>query len=259
MIGMNNAIYLRNIKHTKQINMKGLLIAACSLMLVGTTYAQDNKADNRSDDDATTISNPSSLDGSPMPGADHHYHLVLPWNHIQTIALAPFQFSENGVGVGLSYERALDAEGIISVYLPVIATWNLNTRDNNNNYYYGTTSNNLTNSMYYAMPGIKFYPTGMGRIKYAVGPSAVIGVGQKVVNDYAYYNYPYTSSYNYGTLENRFLFGMMINNSLNVNATPHLYIGAELGLGFSYFDRINNVNEGTKFLTQGSFKIGYTF
>ena len=236
--------------------MKGLLITACSLLLFGSAYAQDNKSDNRSDDDATTISNPSALDGSPVPG--HHFHLVAPWNQIQTIALSPFQYSENGVGVGLSWERAIDPEGIISVYVPVIATWNLNQNNNNNYNYNGTAYNNHTNSMYYIMPGIKFYPTGMGRVKYAVGPSAVVGVGQKVMDNYIYDPYYYTQT-NYGTLQNRFLFGMMINNSLNVNATPHLYIGAEMGFGFTYFDRINNVNQGTTFLTQGSFKIGYTF
>lgn len=233
--------------------MKGLLITACSLFLFGATYAQDNKSDNRSDDDATST-NVGTMDGMPAPN-HRHYHTELPWNHVSTIALAPFQYSENGVGVGLSWEKALDEDGIVSVYVPLIATWNLNKR--NNDYYYYGNSQNHTNSMYYLMPGIKFYPTGMGRVKYAVGPSAVVGVGQKM-NDNVYY--PYYSSYaSYGTMENRFLFGMMINNSLNVNATPRLYIGAEMGLGFSYFDRVNNINHGMTFLTQGSFKIGYTF
>ena len=232
--------------------MKGLLIAACSLFLCGATYAQDNRSD-RNDDDGASVSNSTSLDGSPMPGSGHRHMELRPWNRVQTIALSPFQYSENGVGVGLSYERALDPDGIISVYVPVIATWNLNK---NNDYYYNT--DNRTNSMYYIMPGVKFYPTGMGRVKYAVGPSAVIGIGQRVNYDN---NYPYGGGYyyNYGQLENRFLCGMMINNSLNVNATPHLYIGAEMGFGFTYFDRINNVNHGMTFLTQGSFKIGYTF
>ena len=256
---MKNAVYLLEHLHTKQINMKGLLITALSLFLFGAAHAQDNKSDNRSDDDAssTTVSNASSLDGSPMPG--HHFHMERPWNHVQTIAIAPFQFSENGVGVGLSYERALDPDGIVSVYLPVIATWSLNRRDNYYGSYNPNYNNNQSNSMYYFMPGIKFYPTGMGRVRYAVGPSAVLGVGQKVTDGTTYdpyYGYPVNT---YGTLENRLLFGMMINNSLNIHATAHLYIGAELGLGFTYFDRVNNYNEGVKPLVQGSFKIGYTF
>ena len=196
------------------------------------------------------------MDGMPT-GDHHHFHMEAPWNHVQTIAIAPFQFSENGVGVGLSWEKALDPDGIVSVYVPLIATWNLNMNRNDNYYGYYNNNQNKTNSMYYIMPGIKFYPTGMGRVKYAIGPSAVVGVGQKMVG---YNNYdPYYSYNNYGTMESRFLFGMMLNNSLNVNATPHLYIGAELGLGFSYFDRVNNINNGMAFLTQGSFKIGYTF
>jgi hypothetical protein len=233
--------------------MKGLLLTACALLLFGAANAQDNKGDNRNDDDMS-VSSPSALDGSPRP--DHGqmhvmHHPECAWNDVQTIALAPFQFSENGVGVGLSYERALDPDGIISVYVPAIATWNL-ARYND---YYGGTYGGHTNSMFYLMPGIKFYPTGMGRVKYAVGPSVVVGAGQKVMDNIydPIYGYPST------TLQNRMIFGMMLNNSLNVSATPHLYIGAELGMGFTYIDRINNVNHGSTFLIQGSFKIGYTF
>lgn len=250
-IPINNNIHYNH----KHINMKGLLITACSLFLFGATYAQDNKSDSRSDDDASPSTNAATMDGMPMPDHKHFHADVLPWNHVQTVAIAPFQYSENGVGVGASWERALDADGIVAVYVPLIATWNFN---NNNNYYYNT-NNSYYNSMYYAMPGIKFYPTGMGRVKYAVGPSAVIGVGKKMMdNNYVVDPY-YYNTVTYGTMESRFLFGMMINNSLNVNATPHLYIGAEMGFGFSYFDRVNNINHGMSALTQGSFKIGYTF
>jgi hypothetical protein len=246
-------------KTLKTIKMKGLILAAFSLFLFGTTNAQDGDGD----DDAMITSN-SDLNGHPIPG--HHMHLARHWSDFTTISISPFQYSENGVGVGLSYERALDPDGIISAYLPVIATFNLkkdypNGYYNYNGSYYqnqGYTNNNV---MFYAMPGVKFYPTGMGKVKYAVGPNAVIGVGQKAYDDsYMVYD-QYGSGYmttSYGVYD-RFLLGMMINNSLNISATPHLYIGAEMGFGFTYFDRVNSINRGVNFLTQGSFKIGYTF
>jgi hypothetical protein len=242
--------------------MKGLLITACSLFLFGATYAQDNG----SDDDGIT-NEKINLDGSPLPGHDgnHSKH----WNHLTTLALSPLQYTENGVGGGISYERALDHKGIISVYVPAIATFNLKHghSDPYNNYYYNDPyMNNRPSVMLYLMPGVKFYPTGMGKVKYAIGPNAVIGVGQKNVTDRYYMNNYYTtSSYYpgyyvpYSKMEDRLLLGMMINNSLNINATEHLYVGAEMGFGFTYYDKVGNYNEGVNFLTQGAFKIGYTF
>lgn len=237
--------------------MKGLIITAFSLLVFGAAYAQDN------DDDGNTNER-NELDGRPRierrMNSDKH------WPHLTTIAFAPFQYSENGVGVGLSYERALDHNGIISAYVPLIATFNLRNR-RDDPYYYGggyypqNYNNNNPSVMFYAMPGVKFYPTGMGKVKYAVGPSAVIGVGQKAMYDDVYYydpnGYGYTTT-TYGVYD-RLLLGMMINNSLNIHATPHLYVGAEMGFGFTYFDRVNNYNRGVTFLAQGSFKIGYTF
>ncbi|WP_345077348.1 hypothetical protein [Nemorincola caseinilytica] len=240
--------------------MKKLLVAAFSMLLFNAAYAQDN-----SDDDGI-LNERIGLDGSPKPGGHddgpHHGH----WNHLTTLALSPFQYTENGVGVGLSYERALDHEGIISAYMPVIASFNVRNNNNNNYYNYYGNYNRGTDYMFYAMPGVKFYPTGMGKVKYALGPNAVVGYGRRSNYGYAdpyYYTYSGTSIYyppSYYT-SNRFILGMMLNNSLNVNATPHLYIGAEMGFGFTYLDMNTryNYNEGMKFLTQGSFKIGYTF
>ena len=226
--------------------MKKLLITALSIMLLSNVNAQENS------DDEGPMNERISLDGAPMPRNKMFNNTR--WNSLTTIALSPFQYSENGVGVGLSYERALDRDGYISAYVPFIATFNM--EDNNDRYNYNNENRN--NIMFYAMPGIKFYPTGMGRVKYAVGPSAVIGVGQKTMNDYYYDPYYGYGQSRYDTYD-RVLFGMMINNSLNIYATKRVYVGAEMGFGFTYMDIINNVNRGVTFLTQGSFKIGYSF
>ncbi len=230
--------------------MKSILLTALSLLLIGGAYAQEDEPGN-----VGILSEKSSLDGSPRPSF-HQHNMDKHWSDFTTIALSPFQFTENGVGVGLSYERAIEPDGIISVYVPVIATFNI--RNDQYDPYYGTPYQNNNNVMFYAMPGVKFYPTGMGRVKYAVGPSVVVGAGQKATTS-NYYDPYYKAYYNAPGVYDRFLLGMMINNSLNINATAHLYVGAELGFGFTYIDRINTINQGTTFLTQGSFKIGYTF
>lgn len=235
--------------------MKKVIAAAFSMFLFTASFAQDNDDDGILNEKIGRHNSEHATghytdDG----GGAHQGH----WSHLTTIALSPFQYTESGVGVGLSYERALDHEGIISVYVPAIASFSLRT-NNGYNYYYGY--NQPTNYLVSLMPGVKFYPTGMGKVKYAVGPNAVIGYGQKTLDNMYVYDPMYTSypsSYYYGTYE-RWMLGMMINNSLNVNATPHLYIGAEMGFGFTYFDNVGGINRGVKGLTQGAFKIGYTF
>jgi hypothetical protein len=165
------------------------------------------------------------------------------------IAFAPIQFSENGVaGLGLSYERALDEYDVISFYVPAMAV--LNTSSSTDAF--GNTNHN-SNPMFYLMPGVKIYPTGgFGLAKYAIGPSLVVAGGTGTDTKHIYNSYNETSY-------SRFLLGMMVNQSLNINPTPHLYIGGEFGFGFTYFNKQNGENTNTKGLVQFSFKVGYRF
>jgi hypothetical protein len=247
--------------NTKKYTMKKLFAAAFSVLLL--SYAATSSFAQEADEDGI-LNEKIGRDREMLPGSSHYNEGNTGahkghWSHLTTIALSPFQYTESGVGVGLSYERAIDHEGMLSVYVPAIASFRLRNNDYNSPYYYGYGYNNETNYLVTLMPGVKFYPTGMGRVKYAVGPNAVIGYGRRTMYD----NYVYTPLYSsyppyYGTYE-RWMLGMMINNSVNVNATPHLYIGAEMGFGFSYFDNIGGINYGVRFLTQGAFKVGYTF
>lgn len=175
------------------------------------------------------------------------------------LAFAPIQISESGMGVGISYERMLDKKGIVSFYMPVSYTF---TGDGGDNYYgYNDELQNL-----YLMPGIKIYPTGSnGIVKYSIGPSLVFAFGEEYRDDLYYtYSGPYYGGsyypyYNYGYKGDRFSFGMMINNTLNINPTPHLYLGLELGLGLSYLHYVDNVRQDTQGLTQFGFRVGYRF
>lgn len=169
------------------------------------------------------------------------------------LSLAPLQFSENGLGVGLSYECALDKKSIIAFYIPVAATFDLS----NGTYFNPNTNtyqNGKTDGMYYAMPGIKVYPTGnTGLVRYAIGPSLVVGIGQSSSATYdANNNFVYLT-------QTHSILGMIVNNSLNINPSPHVYLGIELGLGFTYLNRIGGLNQGTETLVQGGLKIGFRF
>ena len=171
-----------------------------------------------------------------------------PYNRPNILALAPIQFTENGVaGVSVSYEHAFDERGIVAFYAPAVLEFNLSNTENTNN------TNRNSDPMFYVMPGIKIYPTGCYgyMAKYAIGPSLVIAEGQRTVSAYPYYN-----SYD---VRSHFVFGMIINQSLNINPTPWLYIGSEFGLGFSYIDRVGGESQGVKALVNFNFKIGYRF
>jgi hypothetical protein len=169
----------------------------------------------------------------------------------KVVALAPVQLSENGVaGFGVSYEQALDKEGIIAFYLPgsIVINTNSESRLGNNAHY--------NDPMFYLMPGIKLYPTGnQGLTKYAIGPALVFATGQRTEAD----SYPYYSSYVGYTTHQHSIFGMMVNQSVNVSPSPHLYIGAEFGFGYSYINRLDGINQATTGLVQFSFKIGYRY
>ena len=170
------------------------------------------------------------------------------------ITISPMQFTENGLGFGLSYERALDKKGIIAFYLPTAMTFNLNSSHYDPNM--GTTVNGHRDAMFYAMPGVKVYPTGsFGSVRYAVGPSLVVGNGEK---SGTYYD-PASGNQAVYRTQSHFVLGIMVNNSLNINPSEHIYLGLELGLGFTYMNQTGGLNQNTLFLAQGGFRIGFRF
>ncbi|RYD58002.1 MAG: hypothetical protein EOP56_06940 [Sphingobacteriales bacterium] len=182
------------------------------------------------------------------------------------LAFAPLQISENGVGIGLSYERSLDKKGIVSFYMPVVWTFTGNNGDDYGYYNYNGGYNDDLQTVYF-MPGLKIYPTGSkGLVKYSIGPSLLFAVGEAYhqYNSYStpYYGggpYYYPQYYPYTGKTNRFTFGMMVNNTLNVNPTEHLHLGLELGLGVSYLHTEDGIRQEQIGLAQFGFKVGYRF
>ncbi len=168
--------------------------------------------------------------------------------------VSPIKFTENGVGFELGYERGIDKGGIVAYNLPLVATFNLAHDELN--------MGNKQDAMVYFMPGIKFYPTSAyGKVKYALGPSLVIGVGQQTdrydyyINPFTTYPYP-VSNHGYVTRDKELL-GVMINNSLNINPSDHFTLGLDFGFGFTYINMLDGVTQNMKGLVQGGFKMGY--
>ena len=175
------------------------------------------------------------------------------------LSIAPLQMANEGpAGIGLHYERVLDKKSMFSFYLPAAVIFY-----NSNQYnYISNSSENKTRAFCYFYPGIKVYPTGSNRrVSYGVGPSIALGFGNKrFETGYNGTNYTYED-------KSVFKSGLLLNNSLNIQPTKNLYIGLELGLGFTYYNSENNNNgyynsgvfDSDVPLVQFNFAIGYRF
>ena len=120
--------------------------------------------------------------------------------------------------------------------------------------------------MFWFYPGVKIYPTGSdGIVRYAVGPSLAFGTGSRNYGRNIYD--PGTGTYQYKRIEDDiFVMGIVVNNSLNIQPTPRLHLGLELGLGIPYYsteprdlnyDPYNELYNAP--LVQFNFHVGYRF
>ncbi|MBZ0097457.1 MAG: hypothetical protein K8F30_00155 [Taibaiella sp.] len=170
------------------------------------------------------------------------------------LSVMPMQITSN-VGVGMAYERVLDQNAILSFYMPVTVAFNPQGVDPVT----GASNSYNNNPEWYIMPGLKFYPTGSkGVVRYGIGPNLAYVTGKRWVNEFIYDNYGNITAVDTGWRTKSAL-GIMITNSLNINPTAHLHLGLELGMGFTYFNKIGNRNQNVDFLGQFGFKIGYRF
>lgn len=168
------------------------------------------------------------------------------------LAIAPLFFSEDGYGLSFSYEEAIGKQGIIAYTLPVSIAFN-----NNRRYYYNYGNEERNNDvMFYFTPGLKFYPTSYyGKTKYAIGPSLLLGAGTHTER----LDYVYNPPYNENKSQSKFVLGVLVNNSVTINATPNFNIGFDFGLGFSYINILDGARKSITGLVQGGIKLGYRY
>lgn len=170
------------------------------------------------------------------------------------LSISPLHMTNaSAVGFGISYERVLDKNSVISFYLPIVYSFK-----NHNNQYNSITGlyEKDKNNMIWFYPGLKFYPTGSdGVVRYAVGPMLAFGTG----------NREYTRNDKHYD-ENVTIMGFLVSNSLNIQPSPKLHLGLELGLGIPYYS--NETREYRTYpynvfydepLVQFNFNVGFRF
>ena len=160
------------------------------------------------------------------------------------IAFAPIQFTEHGWGIGVNWEHSLDPAGWVSVNVPAVLSFNF------------ANGNQTRDAMFYFTPGIKVYTNlnSPNRNKFSIGPSLVFGMGTGTptyYNQYATTDPPLHQS--------RMMMSALASIGGNLFPTPFLYLGADIGMGFSYINEFNGVENNTAFLLQSGLKIGYRY
>jgi hypothetical protein len=178
------------------------------------------------------------------------------------LAFVPVQLSNEGIGIGITYERVLDKDGMFSFYLPLSYSYNdlggMSAFDPVGVYSDGRSAQSI--SMFYACPGIKYYPTSsFGKVKYSVGASLVVASGTTYKSDYVTDPVSGYPVYQDRISQDRFLLGFMITNSLNINPSSKLYLGIDMNLGTSYLNQIDGKTDDVRFLAQFAIKAGFRF
>lgn len=172
------------------------------------------------------------------------------------LRVSPATVFYGGTGGGLSYERFLDNDRKVSLYLPV----SFGMR----RYMIGKTSvpagGNDMNYSFMFNPGIRMYPKGQRRVSYAVGASVFVTRGSE--NGFMQES---NGAYNAYAERSETRMGSLISNSLTVNISKRLNIGLEALVGCSFYSRIGNKTnsevqrEGVSQMTGIILQLGYRF
>jgi hypothetical protein len=230
----------------------------------GTAESDDDRDENNNERmtrSATRNAAVSDRENDKVTGAKYKPNIL---------SIAPVQFTENGIaGIGISYERSLGKNGIVALYMPAaFVGWSGDHNSQNFDMVGNPKYQRKSDGMAYLMPGIKIYPTGKnGLVKYAIGPSLVMAAGQQTRESmYACvltYNPTGVISPNFPTsyteTDKIYKVGMIVNQSVNVNPSPRLCLGAEFGFGVTYLNRVGGISKELEGLAQFNFKIGYRF
>ncbi len=180
-----------------------------------------------------------------MPKADttvgKRQHTDAPLLTKNILTFAPIRVLENAYGFGIGLEHFTGKNGALSIYVPIVSTYDVTSG-----------SRPRRNQTTYVMPGLKFYLSKPAtKIKCAIGPSLLLGVGQTVEYD----------EFRAKPAEpvQKTVLGTLVNTSVNINPFPHIYYGFELGCGFTYFEKVGDRNIGAQSLVQFGFNFGYRF
>ena len=165
------------------------------------------------------------------------------------LSVSPVQMSERTpTGIGMQYERFIGSNDRISLCLPLAYSFG----------HSDPCDPTIRARVFYAYPGVKFYPFGTQHmISYAVGPSLAFGKGttncdctepvQNIGDEKPKTCKPVTEM------------GALINNSISLQATAHVYVSGEIGIGATYLNKENGQDLGTDLMLQLNVRVGYRF
>ena len=162
------------------------------------------------------------------------------------VSFAPIEFSDNGYGVGLSFERLLDKTGWVSLFVPAYLTFSSRSIKN-----FNTGQYDIHHSpMFYLAPGIKIYTNlnSTRKAKYSICPSLVFATGSG-----------YNSENGDVAEQSRTQMGAMVSFGWNYFPSNHLYMGFDLGLGATYTNSYGGQTAGTTGLSHASLRVGYRY
>jgi hypothetical protein len=174
------------------------------------------------------------------------------------LSASPVSLSQHTpTGFGVQYERSIDNDGKVSFYLPV--SYNFGNSD--------PCDKTVKSHILSVAPGIKYYPKGNDRkVSYAIGASIVAATGNSncqcdVIDKPVSIEHSDAEMQETGVTKNpygpvRELGGMLVN-SININASPKIFIGSDLGVGAGYSKYKSE--SGAAILFQFSVKAGYKF
>lgn len=150
-------------------------------------------------------------------------------------------FADNFVGIGFSYERAVNNN--FGIKIPMMVSLN----------------------QPYVNLGVsaKFYPrkNNNDAVSYAIAPTLYAGTGQ---DRNRIDSFDLVTGQSIVRFENtpRTQIGFILNHSLNVNVVDRIYLGLDGGIGINYFDnKASTFNRSTNlsFAAQFHMAVGYRF
>ncbi len=159
----------------------------------------------------------------------------------QRFMFTPFTMLDAGPGLGFHYEFM--AARNMAVVLPGYIVFD------NDPAHYRSNDNFVS---HYFVPGVKFYPAGQHKVTYGIGPSLMLGYGNKKWRD------------NHQDIHaHRFRIGVIAMNYVDFHITSKFLIALEGGPGIRYLDHYWTKNRGVsetfEFTGQFSFKLGFRF
>lgn len=178
--------------------MKNILIAIIiGFIGLSTLYGQGNNSTKKKDE-------------SPVHESGTHIIRLSPIN------LTTERYNSE-IGIGISYEYLLNKK--LSLIFPLSIDWETGFNEPFDLYYL------------YFMPGLKYYPTGQGKIKYAIGANMVLNYFKRERNNSGWGDYMFSPPLK----KEAFRFGILANNYINFQITDRMSFGFVGGIGVNYY------------------------